>query len=123
MKNLYNILGVSHEATLEEIKKVYHSLALKYHPDRNKSESAAKKFREINAAYSILADLNKRREYDLRLEKIKTDYQKTQKKAQRPKQQTKNEIDDILSTFDAIGETIKTGFRYAKKFSDMFGGF
>lgn len=123
MKNLYSILGISHEAPLAEVKKVYHSLALKYHPDRNKSENATKKFREINAAYSILADLNKRRKYDIELEKIKVDYQKTQKKAQRPKQQTRNEIDDILSTFDAIGETIKTGFRYAKKISDMFGGF
>ena len=69
-KDLYEILGVSHDASADEIKKAYRKLSLKYHPDRqgNKSESEKKeaedKFKEIGAAYAILSDDNKRARYD-----------------------------------------------------------
>ncbi len=57
-------MGVSRQATLAEIKKAYRKLALKYHPDRNKSPEAQEKFKQINAAYEILSDDQKRRQYD-----------------------------------------------------------
>ena len=60
----YQILGVSPNASSEEIKKAYRSLALKYHPDRNPSPDAAEKFKGITAAYGALIDETKRREYD-----------------------------------------------------------
>ncbi|MEW5801485.1 MAG: DnaJ domain-containing protein [bacterium] len=63
-KNYYEILGIRSDATAEEIKKAYRSLALKYHPDRNTAPDAAEKFKEITAAYGVLIDENKRREYD-----------------------------------------------------------
>ena len=69
-KNYYDILGVTKNAENEEIKKAYKKLALQYHPDRqiNKSEeekkAAEEKFKEINEAYSILSDKNKRQQYD-----------------------------------------------------------
>ncbi len=64
-KDYYKILGVSRNATQEEIKKAYRRLALKYHPDRNKgNKEAEEKFKEINEAYAVLSDPAKRRQYD-----------------------------------------------------------
>ena len=62
---LYKTLGVSKKATDEEIKKAYRKLARKYHPDRNQGdEKAEEKFKEISAAYDVLSDSEKRKEYD-----------------------------------------------------------
>ncbi len=64
-KDYYKILGVDRNATQEEIKKAYRKLALKYHPDRNKGDKQAEeKFKEINEAYAVLSDPEKRRQYD-----------------------------------------------------------
>ncbi|HEU5253528.1 MAG TPA: molecular chaperone DnaJ [Solirubrobacterales bacterium] len=62
---LYKTLGVSKKATDEEIKKAYRKLARQYHPDRNPGDSAAEeKFKEVSAAYDVLSDPEKRKEYD-----------------------------------------------------------
>jgi DnaJ-class molecular chaperone len=64
-KNFYDILGVSKNATQDEIKKAYRNLSKKYHPDKNKGDkSAEEKFKEVNEAYSTLGDEKKRQEYD-----------------------------------------------------------
>ena len=66
MSNYYDILGVSKNATADEIKKAYRTLAFKYHPDRNQGDAAAEeKFKQISAAYDVLGDEAKRRNYDL----------------------------------------------------------
>lgn len=65
MKDYYKILGVSKNTDEQEIKKVYRTLALKYHPDRNSDPDAEKRFKEITEAYGVLIDRAKRREYDL----------------------------------------------------------
>lgn len=62
--SLYDTLGVDKTATSEDIKKAYRRLARKYHPDINKDPQAEDKFKEINAAYEILSDENKRKQYD-----------------------------------------------------------
>ncbi len=61
----YKILGVSRNASDEEIKKAYRKLALKYHPDRTKGDKAAEeKFKQISEAYAVLSDKEKRKQYD-----------------------------------------------------------
>ncbi len=65
--NYYDTLGVSQNASDNEIKKAYRSLSLKYHPDRNKTVEAQTKMQNINDAYSILGDSSKRKQYDLEL--------------------------------------------------------
>ena len=66
MSNYYEILGVTKNATADEIKKAYRTLAFKYHPDRNPGDTAAEeKFKQISAAYDVLGDEVKRRQYDM----------------------------------------------------------
>lgn len=66
MSNYYEILGVPKTATADEIKKAYRTLAFKYHPDRNQGNAAAEeKFKQISAAYDVLGDESKRRQYDM----------------------------------------------------------
>jgi curved DNA-binding protein len=64
-KSLYETLEVSENASESEIKKAYRKLARKYHPDVNKESSAEEKFKEINAAYEILSDKEKKAQYDM----------------------------------------------------------
>ncbi len=61
-KDYYNILGVSKDSSKEELKKAYHKLAHKYHPDKNKGDDS--KFKEVNQAYQTLSDDQKRAQYD-----------------------------------------------------------
>ncbi len=63
-KDYYETLGVSKNATREDIKKAYKKLAKKYHPDINKDADASEKFKEINEAASVLGDPQKRESYD-----------------------------------------------------------
>ena len=65
-KDYYDILGVKKTATEEEMKKAYRALAMKYHPDRNpgNKKESEDRFKEINEAYAVLSDKDKRRQYD-----------------------------------------------------------
>lgn len=63
-KDYYKILGISKGATDDDIKKAYRKLALKYHPDKNKTLSAEEKFKEVAEAYEVLSDKKKRDVYD-----------------------------------------------------------
>ncbi|CAO0822895.1 Chaperone protein DnaJ [Desulfarculales bacterium] len=65
-KDYYQILGVEKTASLEDIKKAYRKLALKFHPDRNKDDkSAEEKFKEVGEAYAVLSDPEKRKQYNI----------------------------------------------------------
>lgn len=64
MKDYYEILGVSKTATADELKKAYRKQALEWHPDRNKTAEASERFKQINKAYEVLSDTNKRAMYD-----------------------------------------------------------
>ena len=63
-RDYYDILGVTKDASKDEIKKTYRKLALKYHPDKNPEKDAAEKFKEISEAYAVLNDDEKRAMYD-----------------------------------------------------------
>jgi len=64
VENLYAVLGVAPNASDDEIKKVYRSLAMRYHPDRNDAPGAEVRFKSITKAYEILSDPARRDEYN-----------------------------------------------------------
>jgi molecular chaperone DnaJ len=63
-RDYYEVLGVPRDASGEDIKKAFRKLAFQYHPDRNRDDGAADKFKEINEAYEVLSDADKRSSYD-----------------------------------------------------------
>ncbi|GAA9998625.1 DnaJ family protein [Helicobacter pylori] len=112
-KSLYQTLDVSENANQDEIKKSYRRLARKYHPDLNKTKEAEEKFKEINAAYEILSDEEKRRQYDQFGDNMFggqnfSDFAKSRS--------TSEDLDDILSSIFGKG-----GF--SQRFSQNSQGF
>ena len=63
-RDYYEVLGVGHNATDDDIKKAFRKLAFQYHPDKNHDDGAADKFKEVNEAYQVLCDPDKRSAYD-----------------------------------------------------------
>ena len=63
--DFYAVLGVKRTATREEVSEAFKKLASQYHPDRNKNEDAAQKFKEVSEAYFVLSDPTQRRLYDV----------------------------------------------------------
>ena len=63
-RDYYDVLGIPRDATEEDIKKAFRKLALEFHPDRNRSEGAEDRFKEVNEAYQVLSDSRKRATYD-----------------------------------------------------------
>lgn len=63
-EDFYKLLGISRDAGKKDIKKAYRQKSLEFHPDKNKEEGAAEKFAEINRAYEVLSDEEKRKIYD-----------------------------------------------------------
>ena len=82
-KDLYKILDVNYDATTEEIKLSYRKLVRLYHPDVTGNDLGISKFKEIQEAYEILTDSEKRKKYDVLRgyykEKIKKEYEATKK--------------------------------------------
>ena len=63
-KDYYKVLGLARNATEEDVRKAYRKMALRFHPDKNKSAGAEEKFKEIAEAYEVLSDKRKRDIYD-----------------------------------------------------------
>src|SRR5262249_42153052 len=63
-RDYYELLGVARNASEEDIKKAFRRLARQYHPDVNKEKGAEERFKEINEAYEVLGDAQKRQAYD-----------------------------------------------------------
>ena len=63
-RDYYEVLGVPRSSSDDDLKKAFRKLAFKYHPDRNKEAGAEDKFKEVNEAYQVLSDKEKRAQYD-----------------------------------------------------------
>jgi molecular chaperone DnaJ len=63
-RDYYEVLGIDRDATDDEIKRAFRNLAFKYHPDHNRADDAGEKFKEVNEAYQVLSDPDKRSAYD-----------------------------------------------------------
>jgi len=102
MSNLYEILEVSEKASKEVIDKAYHVLAKKYHPDLQKDsdkKNAEEKMKQINEAYEILGNEEKRKQYDEEL--------KIEKEQQKLREQEENQINEQKMQKDIYDEQIK----------------
>ena len=72
-KTYYNVLGVAHNATPQDIKKAYRRLAAEFHPDRHPDDPGFEaRFKEVSEAYEVLRDVRKRRRYDRQFEPIES---------------------------------------------------
>ena len=63
-RDYYDVLGIPRDASEEDVKKAFRKLALEFHPDRNRSDGAEARFKEVNEAYQVLSDAKKRSDYD-----------------------------------------------------------
>jgi len=113
-RNYYEILGLKKDATTDDIKKAYKELAKKYHPDVSKEENATEKFKEINEAYSVLSDSEKKQNYD--------SYGEAYKNFQGYNQQgfghgTDFDFEDLFNNFSGFGGSFGFG-----DINDLFGG-
>ncbi len=124
MLNLYEILEVSEKASKEVIDKAYHVLAKKYHPDLQQGEAkqkAEEKMKQINAAYEILGNDEKRKEYDAKLEAKRLEERQISKQRkqeeiqykQEQKQQTINEEDYEYNNAKKLQEEMNRAYANA----------
>lgn len=111
-RDYYEILGVSRDSGDAEIKSAYRKLALKFHPDRNKEEGAAERFKECAEAYAVLSDEEKRRRYD------QFGHAGVQGASGHPGGPGGMNMEDIFSQFGDI-----FGGRGGGLFENLFGGF
>lgn len=125
-KDYYKILGVEKTVGIDDLKKKYRLLARKYHPDVNtKDNNAASKFAEINEAYEVLSDAEKRKTYD----SLGSDWeQKIARERARKTEQSQNDYfsggadDDVSEFFKNLfgqGFTNRTGSNFARKGRDI----
>jgi curved DNA-binding protein len=113
-RDYYQVLGVKKDATAAEIKKIYRKLARKYHPDVNPDNKAAEeKFKEINEAYEVLSDPEKRQKYD----QFGSQWQQYERRGGRPE-----DFDWSQWTSGSGGGRKQTRTVTPEEFEQMFGG-
>lgn len=122
MKDYYKILQIERTATPEEIKKSFRKLAKKFHPDVNKNNKKAEElFKEINEAYSVLSDENKKAEYDNKLlgkEEHRTGFRQTDFQ-NRPNRRTTTQRTASSVNFQNTGRFFENFFGFDPNGTDM----
>ncbi|XP_007245038.3 dnaJ homolog subfamily B member 9 [Astyanax mexicanus] len=105
-EDYYEVLGVTKDASEHQIKKAFHKLAMKYHPDKNKSPDAEAKFREIAEAYETLSDAKRRKEYDqMRSSPFREHRESTRAGGNHFHQPFSFDFEDIFRDFDVFGQS------------------
>ena len=121
-RDYYDILGVKRTASADEIKRAYRKLAKQHHPDRNPDDPAAEaRFKEVQQAYNVLKDADKRAEYD-RFGEAGVGQWSTDPRGQRVYQwgdHSRVNVDDLQDLFSAFGGS---GRGQASIFEQLFGG-
>ena len=122
-KDYYEILEISRYATFEEIKSAYRAMSKKWHPDKNPNEDVTPKMQDINEAYAILKDENKRKRYDLEYSVFKEQYKK-QTSTNSTAEKTENKEKTYNYNYNVNDETLKQDINeareYAKKLVEEF---
>ncbi|XP_035497821.1 dnaJ homolog subfamily B member 9a isoform X1 [Scophthalmus maximus] len=103
-KDYYDILGLPKDATERQIKKAFHRLAMKYHPDKNRHQDAEVRFREIAEAYETLSDETRRREYNQFGDASVYFTGETQGHRRRAQQPFSFSFDDLFKDFDIYSQ-------------------
>ncbi|UJR20390.1 hypothetical protein I4U23_023521 [Adineta vaga] len=114
-KDYYQILGVKRNVSEREIKRQFHKLALKYHPDKNKDPDAATRFQTMTEAYDVLSDSNKRQLYDSQGHES---FQSYRKHGENDYSKFVFDTDKILKEFDESISQIKHQFQ--KMYSETY---
>ena len=121
MSDYYKILGVKRNSSDPEIKKAYRKKAMEYHPDRNKNNSKAEeKFKQVNEAYAVLGDKEKKKQYD------RFGADGFRQRFSRDDIFRNFDMDDILRNFGGMGGGSGNQFhgnfdQFADPFREMFG--
>ncbi len=117
-KDYYKILGVERNASEDEIRKAYRKLAKKYHPDYNPSDKPAEeRFKEINEAYEVLSDSNKRSHYD----RLGSDFSQWQRRGGTPGNFNWGQYSGTRVDFDDLNDMFGGG-SFSDFFRTIFGG-
>lgn len=127
-KDYYHILGISYPASDEEIKKAYRQMSLKWHPDKNPGRDVVREMQDINEAYAILKDEEKKKKYDLEyvnfvsvfLRQKETNFEKEFHKSSEWNNGTQEWCYDYDIKDEHLKEDIKAARKYAKELVEEF---
>ncbi|MDR2137831.1 MAG: DnaJ domain-containing protein, partial [Synergistaceae bacterium] len=117
-KDYYEILGVTRTASQDEIRKTYRKLAKKYHPDVSKDKNADKRYKEINEAYEVLKDPDKRAKYDM----LGANWEQGQDFTPPPGWQGGGPRVEFGGEWSSFSDFFKTIFGEPGGFGDIFSG-
>lgn len=115
-KDYYQILGLSYPVSKEDIKKAYHNMSLQWHPDKNQNENCLQKMQDINEAYAILKDDEKKIRYDKEYLAFRNKYLEVQKEYSY-KESNYNTKENGYYEYDINDETLKDDIKEAREYS------
>ena len=120
MKDYYKILEISINATNDDIKKAFRSLAKKYHPDRNvNDENALRKFQEVNEAYEVLSNEDSRKEYDKKISSFKQSNSKETNSKNNNSSNEKKKYQDKSESIENLNKYFESFFGFNANTNDI----